>query len=151
VPLSQALHTEDHALLEQCLELKEAKAIKATVQRLPVQVQPYRALWLLVGKHSCKLVARAVCRTVQAQARRSRARTSGADCACLLHYCMRCSRMPANARSLAARLRLDACRHRLAYHAGGDACAGWDVQAVLPLLKQLVQRLQARYCFALWQ
>jgi hypothetical protein len=40
---------------------------------------------------------------------------------------------------------------RLAYHAGGDACAGWDVQAVLPLLKQLVQRLQARYCFAQWQ
>lgn len=57
VPPSQALHTEDHALLEQCLELKEAKAIKATVQRLPVQVQPYRALRLLVGKHSCKLVA----------------------------------------------------------------------------------------------
>ena len=57
MPPSQALHTEDHALLEQCLELKEAKAIKATVQRLPVQVQPYRALRLLVGKHSCKLVA----------------------------------------------------------------------------------------------
>jgi hypothetical protein len=51
------LFAEDHALLEQCLELKEAKAIKATVQRLPVQVQPYRALRLLVGKHSCKLVA----------------------------------------------------------------------------------------------
>ena len=41
--------------------------------------------------------------------------------------------------------------HRPAYRAGGDTCAGWDVQAVLPLLKQLVQRLQARYCFALWQ
>ena len=45
---AQALHTEDHALLEQCLELKEAKAIKATVQRLPVQVQPCSALRLLV-------------------------------------------------------------------------------------------------------